>query len=270
MDLFFRRFGEGPPLIILHGLFGSSGNWMRIGKALSEHFEVFIPDLRNHGNSPHSDEFSYPLLKDDLHSLMRSVNIEKAVIFGHSMGGKAAMFFTADFPEMVQSLIIGDISPRSYRSPEIQGQHYSDHRKIIEVMLGIDLQGLKDREAAEHILIQTLNSAPVSRFLLKNLHYNRDGNYSWKLNLMSLYNNLHHIMDGLDIGKFRNGNGITGFPVLFIRGEKSNYIIPEDIHLIKTIFPMAEVVTIPGAGHWFHAEKPEIVISTIRYFILGK
>jgi pimeloyl-ACP methyl ester carboxylesterase len=269
MNLFYRKFGQGPVLIILHGLYGSSDNWVSIGKVLSEHFEVFLIDLRNHGNSFHSNEHNYHLLKNDLYEFMLSNQIEKAIIIGHSMGGKAAMFFAVDYPEKVQSLIIIDISPRSYKSLIKPESQITDHMNIISSMLSVDFTKIKSREDVDEILSKTIKSVRIRRFLLKNVHRRKDGSFEWKLNLHALHNHLPEIMDGLDPKKFLNGNGITGFPVLFIKGEKSNYIMEEDLQIIKTIFPAADLVSIPDSGHWLHAEKPDLLLKTLRYFILG-
>jgi esterase len=269
MNLFYRKFGQGPVLIILHGLYGSSDNWISIGKILSEHFEVFLPDLRNHGNSPHSNEHNYDLLKNDLYGFMVSNQIEKAVIMGHSMGGKAAMFFAVDYPEKVQSLIIIDISPRSYKSLDNPESQITDHMNIISSMLSVDFAIIKSREDVENILSETIKSIKIRRFLLKNVHRKKEGSFEWKLNLQALHDHLPEIMDGLDPKKFLHGNGITGFPVLFIKGEKSNYIKSEDQQIIKTIFPVADLVSIPGADHWLHVEQPDLLLKTIKYFVLG-
>jgi esterase len=269
MDLFFRKYGEGPPLIIIHGLYGSSDNWITIGKTLSNQFEVFLVDLRNHGNSPHTKEHSYILLKNDIYEFMQSQKIEKAIILGHSMGGKAAMFFAVDYPDKIQSLIVIDISPRSYKSLYEPASQSLDHMNIITAMLSVNFSEISNREDVDKILSQNINSIPVRRFLLKNVRRNQDGSFGWKLNIQSLHDNLPKIMDGLDPKRFLNGNGITGFPVLFIRGEKSNYIESEDIALIKIIFPMADFATIPRAGHWLHAEQPDLLLKTIKYFISG-
>ncbi len=270
LNLFYRKFGEGPPLIIIHGLYGSSGNWISIGKALAEHFEVFIIDMRNHGNSPFSNEHSYALMKDDIFRFIKAQQIKKAIIIGHSMGGKAAMFFAADFPEKVQSLIIIDISPRSYKSHYEFDPQSIDHKNIIAAMLSVNLSTIQHREDVDSILSHSIKPLRVRQFLLKNLYRNRDGSFKWKLNLEVLQKNLPDIMDGLDPERFSHGNGVTGFPVLFIRGEKSNYILQEDVDIIKTIFPMAEIVTIPDASHWLHADQPDLLIKTITYFILGQ
>ena len=262
--------GQGPPMIILHGLYGSSDNWFSIGKAFSDRFEVFLIDQRNHGNSPHSRAHNYIDLRNDLYDFMDTQGIEKASLLGHSMGGKAAMFFAVAWPEKVQSLIVVDISPRSYMSLTQPVSQSLDHLNIITSMMGVDFSEVNDREDVNRILAETITSEKLRQFLLKNVKRNTEGRYEWKLNIKTLHDQLPQILDGLDYKKFMNGNGITGFPVLFVKAEKSGYIKDEDIAIIKTIFPMAEMVTIPGADHWVHVEQPELLIKTISYFIFDK
>jgi pimeloyl-ACP methyl ester carboxylesterase len=185
------------------------------------------------------------------------------------MGGKAAMFFAVAWPEMVQSLIVVDISPRSYKSLTQPVQQSLDHMNIISSMLGVDFSKVNDREDVNHILAETISSERLRHFLLKNVTRNKEGEYEWKLNIKTLHDQLPRILDGIDPKPYLNGNGITGFPVLFIKAEKSGYIKEEDISVIKTIFPMAEMVTIPGVDHWLHVEKPELLIKTVSYFIFG-
>ncbi len=262
--------GQGPPMIILHGLYGSSDNWLSIGRAFSSNFEVFLIDQRNHGRSPHTKEHNYINLRNDLHDFMVSHNLQKSVILGHSMGGKAAMYFSVAWPEMVQSLIVIDISPRSYKSLTQPAPQTVDHMNIISAMISVDFNSVKDRADVEDILKESIPSERIRQFLLKNIKRGRDGIYKWKLNVKTLHDQLPKIIDGIDPKPFMNGNGITGFPVLFIKAEKSSYIREEDIGIIKTIFPMAEMATIPDTDHWVHAEKPELLIKTISYFVLGE
>jgi esterase len=269
MELFYRKMGLGPPMIILHGLYGSSDNWYTIGKAFSSRFEVFLIDQRNHGASPHTREHTYIQLRNDLYDFMEIHKILKPVIIGHSMGGKAAMFFAVAWPERVQSLVVVDISPASYKSLTRTAPQSIDHMNILMAMMAVDFTKVNDREDVNRMLAETLGSERIRNFLLKNLKRNEDNLYSWRLNVKTLHDQLPQILDGLDPKPFMNGNGITGFPVLFVKAGASNYITEEDISIIKTIFPMAEMVTIPGADHWVHVEKPELVIKTIEYFVLG-
>lgn len=266
MELFFRKFGEGPPLIILHGLYGSSDNWVSVGRALSENFEVYLIDQRNHGRSPHSPQHNYHLLKEDLLEFMDHQSIEKAIIIGHSMGGKTAMFFAADYPERVNSLIVVDISPISYKNTD--STQLLTHSKIINSMYNVDFNNVKSRDDIDKTLAQSIPVKRVRQFLLKNVQRTKNNQFGWSLNIDAISNELENIMDGLNVNDFENGKEITGFPVLFIKGEKSDYILPQDREAIKKIFPFAEIESIPNAGHWLHAEQPKQFIKTIQDFIL--
>ena len=267
MELFFRSFGKGPALIILHGLYGSSDNWITIGKSLSKQFEVFIIDQRNHGSSPHTAGHNYMLLKNDLYEFMYNHGIKKAILLGHSMGGKTCMFFASDYPEMVSSLIAIDISPRSYKDLVRPIPHAIDHMNIMQSMMEVDLSMANNRIDIDRQLALIIKSTRIRQFLLKNIKRDKEGKFSWKINLKTLHDQMPLIMDGMDVSRFIKGKGITGFPVLFIKGENSNYITEEDIKLIHKIFPAAEIVSIPSAGHWLHAEQPELLLKTIRYFL---
>ena len=219
MELFFRKYGEGPPLIIIHGLYGSSDNWVGIGRKLAKNFEVFLIDQRNHGRSPHSSDHTYQLLKEDLREFMDTQSIEKAIIIGHSMGGKTAMFFAADYHERVNHLIITDISPRSYKSTD--SGHLLAHSKIIRAMYNLDFYGITSRQEIDDIIAKTIPENRIRQFLLKNIKRSKDNEYSWNLNIKAIRNELANIMEGLD----ENQPEITGFPVLFIKGENSDYIL---------------------------------------------
>ena len=268
MELFFKKFGTGPPLIIVHGLYGSSDNWIRIGRSLGRHFEVFIPDQRNHGRSPHNEQHNYELLRADLLEFMDRQSIERAVLLGHSMGGKTVMFFASSYPERINGLVVVDIAPKSYFSQPGRSVPTTDHMHMIGALERLDLSRVKRREEADRELRVHIGSPRVRQFLLKNLQRDANGQFSWKLNLEAIRNNLSRILEGLNESDFEQGNQITGFPVLFIRGEKSNYILDSDIPLIHKIFPFAEVVSIPDAGHWLHVEKGEVLIREIVNFIL--
>jgi len=185
------------------------------------------------------------------------------------MGGKAAMYFAAAWPEMVQSLIVIDISPGSYKSLTRYAPQSVLHMNIITAMLGVDFSLVESRDDVNRMLAVTLKPERIRHFLLKNVKRNADGKYGWRLNVQTLHDQLHQILDGLDPKPYMNGNGITGFPALFIRAEKSGYINEEDMRIIKTIFPMSELVTIPGVDHWVHVEKPDLLVKTVEYFIFG-
>lgn len=269
MKLFYRTFGEGPALIIVHGLYGASDNWVSIGKALSDRFEVFLIDQRNHGRSPHSRQHDYPSMKEDLREFMDDRAIESAVLMGHSMGGKTIMFFAADYPERVNGLIVVDMSPRSYRNNLDSAPRSIDHATILKAMLSLEPEKYTERNEIDRAFARYIPVSRVRQFLLKNLRRNEDHTFSWKLNVPAIHNNLDRILEGMDTSRFENGHGITGFPVLFIKGEKSDYIRKTDEPIIYTIFPYAEIFSIPNAGHWIHAEQPERLLQKVEEFILG-
>jgi len=268
MKLFFRKYGDvGIPVIVIHGLYGASDNWINIARDLAENFEVFLIDQRNHGQSPHSDRHDYISMREDLREFMDDQRIQKAILIGHSMGGKTAMFFASAYPDRVQSLISVDIAPVAYHDLALYSHFAANHAAMIDAMMELDLDTLQSREEADQALAAKIGSDRIRNFLLKNLKRNSDGSFEWKLNLKVIRENLHGILDGLDVEKISRSGGITGFPVLFLAGEKSDYIRTEDHRLIKSVFPTAEIVTIPGAGHWVHAEQPELLLKNIRYFL---
>jgi len=268
MKLFYRKSGEGPAMIILHGLYGMSDNWLTVAKSLSGHFEVWLPDWRNHGNSPHDPAHDFESLTSDLLEFMDEHRIEKAILAGHSMGGKAIMRFAEKHPERISALIVIDISPRAYTSTDRTSDHSIDHASIIEGMMSVDIEGAKSRQEVETQLSWYISSSRIRKFLLKNVDKNKNGQFRWKLNLRVLLDNLPELFGGIDQDRYAGGEGITGFPVLFVKGEKSGYIGIDDYALIKKIFPEAEINTVPNSGHWLHAEQPDLLVKTIKYFLL--
>ena len=266
MELFYRNFGEGAPLIIVHGLYGASDNWLSIGKALAGDFDVYLIDQRNHGQSQHSDTHNYPAMRDDLIMFMDKHDLRKAILVGHSMGGKTIMFLAEAYPERVDSLIVIDIAPTTCH-PDDQSSQARTHTEIVNGMLSVDFSQVKKREDVNEKLARTIHSRRIRSFLMKNVSRSREGNYPWKLNAAVIKKELSSIFEGIDLSKYSPGTGITGFPVLFIRGEKSDYITDDCIPDIKQIFPMAEIASIPQAGHWLHAEQPDLLVKTIRYFL---
>jgi len=258
-------------MLILHGMYGSGDNWVSIARELSSHFEVFVVDQRNHGRSPHSDVHDYPAMRDDLREFMDDHGIRKALLVGHSMGGKTIMFFAAAWPERVQSLISVDMGPRAYHGLAAGSRFAANHSGMIDAMLELDLTAAETREDLDQALRTKVGSERVRSFLLKNVERNGDGDgdgtFSWRINLKALQENLDRILDGLPADEIIASGGITGFPALFISGENSDYIRAEDHHLIRSIFPTADFAPIPNAGHWVHAEQPDLLLKTIRYFL---
>ncbi len=265
MELFFRKSGKGHPLVILHGLYGSSDNWMSIARILEKDFELFIPDQRNHGRSPHSDEFNYSLLAQDVICFFSKNNIKKAILVGHSMGGKVAMHVARKFPEIISSLILVDIAPINYYADN--HKELLVHISILEALQKLYLPSIKTREEADHFLSYDLKDEKLRSFLLKNLKRTSKGNFEWLLNLTSIKKNFSEISEGFLPSEWENVQ-INGFPVLFIKGEKSKYINKENIPIIKRIFPAADIIEISETGHWLHAEKPMEFAKTVSSFVM--
>jgi len=261
MKLFYRKYGEGPPLIILHGLFGSSDNWMTIAKSLGEYFTVYLPDQRNHGQSPHSDINDYNSMRDDLFELAGDLRLKKFFLAGHSMGGKTAFSFAIEWPEMIDGLLIADISP--FINENNKHTAYNQHLNILEAMLSIDLSLISSRREVESILAEKIPSEQTRGFILKNLKRTAGNKFGWKINSQSLLNNLNKIIEGIDLQR-DPAQQITGFPVIFLKGENSDYLPSGDYKAIQDIFPAAEFVLVPNSGHWIHTDRPDEVIKNIR------
>lgn len=257
MELFYRKEGNGPPLVIIHGLYGSSDNWVNMGRRLAENYTVYMIDQRNHGRSPFTEEHTYNTMRDDLAEFFEQQQIEKASILGHSMGGKTAMWFAADYPEKVKKLVIADIAPKDYMLLKDENQFYL-HRNILLALKEIDISNVKSRKEIDDLLSERIDSAMIRQFLLKNVTKDKQtGLYKWRINVDVLYDYLDEIVNGVNLRWFDARIPITAYPVIFIRGLKSNYIMDEDIPLIKEIYPDASIIDIPDAGHWLHVEKPD-------------
>jgi esterase len=251
MKLFFRQQGQGKPLIILHGLLGSSDNWHSLGKLFAETFSVYLLDHRNHGQSPHSDEFNYKALTEDLEEFVSNNKIERAHIIGHSMGGKTAMNFTIKNPKAVDKLIVVDIVPKKY---------VVRHDRLIEGMKAIPLHEITSRAEAEVALAGYEPDPAVRQFLLKNLARDGEGKFVWKVNLPAIDTHLQ------DTGEAMIYKGTFEGPTLFINGKKSDYYKAGDDVLIKKIFPQAQFTSL-DTGHWVQAEKPQEFSQVVLQFL---
>ena len=263
MKLFFRETGEGCPLVILHGLYGSSDNWITFARNLGQYFKVYIPDQRNHGQSPHNDDHSYSALSDDLMQFLLENNINNPVVIGHSMGGKTAMFFAAKYPEKLRAMIILDISPGGYYENSQAPSGFLKHSDIVKYLMDLPLNKFNSREDADKELGKSIKPERIRLFLLKNITRDNSGNFAWKLNLRALKDNLDNILSGIDPNIIKPPK----IPILFIRGALSGYINEDAINLINDLYPMSEIKTIEGAGHWIHAEKPDELFALILDFL---
>ena len=254
MKLFCRQFGNGPPMVILHGLFGISDNWASIARTLGEQYAVYVPDLRNHGQSQHSPVFNFSVLEDDLLELTEDYSLAHIVLLGHSLGGKTAMYFALQHPELIKKLIIVDISLR--KAPV-----NAEHQMLIDAMMNVDFSKAASRPDVEHQLETIIKSRRLRQFLLKNVYWRDKRVLDWRLNLQVINDNLLNIFEGVDLpGRY------TG-PTLFIRGGRSDYIREDDIGELKNKFPGALVKTIPEAGHWVHADSPGEFLEAVRAFL---
>ena len=265
MKLFCRKYGDGPPLVILHGLYGSSDNWVTIAKKLGNSFTVYLPDQRNHGQSPHSQIHDYDSMRDDLFELAGDLNLKKFFLAGHSMGGKTAISFALKWPEMLNGLLIADISP--FTNETGRQSIYIQHFTILNAILSFDLDKISTRREAGNVLLEKIPSEKVRELILKNLQRTTDNNFAWKLNAQSILKNLDKIMEGVE-RQTDFSQQIIGFPVIFLKGGDSDYIPAVDFRDIRNVFPAAEIIEIPGAGHWIHVDKPAEVVKNLKNLLL--
>lgn len=255
----YRISGEGEPLILLHGLFGSLENLGGIARRLEDDWQIHALDERNHGSSPHTDDMDYPAMAADVVAYLDTQGIEKACLLGHSMGGKVAMQVALKYPERVRALIVADISPVTYRA---------HHDAILEGMQKMDLRGVKSRTQADSLLEEFVENQGVRQFLLKNLERvpvleqtDDEVVFRWRLNLpviASCYSKLAAAPEGQ--GPFEG-------PALFLKGADSAYIQEKHRDTIFTLFPDAKIKIIEGTGHWLHAEKPDVFVALCRQFL---
>jgi pimeloyl-ACP methyl ester carboxylesterase len=253
MILYSNVFGEGKPFVILHGFLGMGDNWKTFSKQFAdENFEMHLVDQRNHGRSFHSDDFDYELMVEDLKRYCDDYNLNSIVLLGHSMGGKTAMLFAATYPELVDKLIVADISPRYYPV---------HHDAILEGLSSLDFSEIKSRGKADKALSHYINNAGVRMFLLKNLYWVEKGQLGLRINLEVLKENISEVGEALPI------HAVFEKDTLFLRGDRSEYIGEADEAIIKQHFPNSEIKTIDNAGHWLHAENPEDFFSAVMNFL---
>jgi len=251
MDLFFRKTGDGKPLVILHGVFGSSDNLFTVSKNIAEKgFEVYTLDARNHGQSPRDEAFNYDVMAEDLHDFLETNHIVNPIILGHSMGGKTVMQYAMKYDNF-EKLIVVDIAPRFYPT---------HHNHILNGLAAINTDTLSNRKEAEDIFSEYVSDFGEKQFILKNLYRNDQNKFDWRINIPVISKEIYQVGAEIDLER-----KITK-PVLFIRGGDSSYITDEDIAEIKSTFVNARVLTIEGANHWVHATKPAEFVSAVVEF----
>ena len=252
MKLHYREMGKGLPLIILHGLFGSSDNWQTHAKKIAEYYRVILVDLRNHGHSDWNNAFSYDLMAEDVYELVKELGLEEITMVGHSMGGKVAMRFAQQHEDLLEKLIVVDMGIKKY------AMH---HDNVLAAIHAVDLFNITLRSQAKKQMDPFIDSEGVKQFLLKNLYWKEKGVLSWRMNVSVLEREMDEILEQIPTKE-------VSIPTLFIRGELSNYIPDEDIETIEEVFFDSEFTTISSAGHWVHAEAPNEFADALLSFCL--
>lgn len=252
MQLHFEKSGQGEPLVMMHGMFGSLDNLGAIARLLEDHFTLYRLDLRNHGDSPHADSMSFREMAEDVREFMDSQSLDSAFVFGHSLGGKVGMELACQHPERVKKLVVADIAPVTYPS---------HHNAILDGLANVHPAQVKSRKQADEQLSEYISEVLVRQFILKSMERTDQGSYRWKLNVPGLLNNYEDLR--LAVCENCQFTGAT----LFLRGEKSNYIAERNKAEITRKFPNSDIVTIEKASHWLHAEQPQRVADAVRAFL---
>lgn len=254
LDLSYSEIGEGPPLVILHGLFGNKRNWGIIAKALATEYRVLTVDLRNHGDSPWDPDMAYPVMAADVAGLIDRQVGGPAHVIGHSMGGKTAMLLAFDNPDLVDRLVVADIPP----APRNSGL-----MAYVEAMLAMDTSAMKRRAEAEVALEGVVGEKSTRTFLAQNLTPAEAGGLTWKLNLAAIREQMPNIEGFPDI----DSDLAFQRPTLHLLGARSEYVLPQHHGEIDRLFPYGDIEEIPDAGHWLHAEQPALFIDAVRSFL---
>lgn len=251
-QLSHTRQGSGPPLLILHGLYGSGSNWGSHAKWLAERYEVILVDLRNHGRSFHAPDMRYSTMAADVRALLDALALDEPIVLGHSMGGKVAMTLALQSPERVRALVVADIAPVAY--------DHGTHQPLIDALRALDLSLVRSRADADAALAQRIPNRTLRLFLLTNLE--RQGErYRWRIPLDILADQLP-VLEG-----FPPLDGRYEGPALFLHGAESDYVGADNRAVIERYFPHARLEAVPGAGHWLHAEQPERFAAALREFL---
>ncbi len=254
MVIFHRSYGQGYPVLIFHGLFGQSDNWTSIARRLAETgLQVYTLDLRNHGLSGHDENFDYEYMAADIHETIRSLNLEKPVLIGHSMGAKAILHYEYLFPSHAKALIAVDMATRAYEG---------HHQAVIEGLNAVDPDSIKTRNEADEILSRYIKDTTVRQFLLKNLHRSESdpNKLNWRFNLKVITEKYPNILK--PVPQYQSET-----PTLLIYGERSGYITPDDLMEYERRFTRFEFYEVKNCGHWVHAEKPDEFLGAVNNFI---
>jgi len=252
MKLRYKKYGEGQPMLVFHGLFGSGDNWTTHAKNWSENgFSVYCIDQRNHGHSDHDNTMNYEVMTEDAIEFVADHQLRDVILLGHSMGGKTVLHLAEQIPFLISKLLVVDMGIKTYAP-------HHDH--VFEALNGIPVELLKSRGEAEQLMQKTSLDTATQLFLLKNLYWKTPGQLAWRFNLPVLQENISNILQGFD-GK------IAEIETLFIRGGLSNYIPTEDIPEIQRAVIRSQIKTMEQSGHWPHAEEPQLFYETVLNFI---
>lgn len=252
MKLAYREFGAGKPLIILHGLFGQSDNWNTLAKNFAEKgFHVFTLDQRNHGLSPHSELWNYEVMADDVFEFIQDHNLKEPVLLGHSMGAKTVLFFENKYPRIASKLIIADMAARAYPA---------HHQTVLAALHAVNFDEVKTRKEAEAVMNTHLDDFGTKQFLLKNIYWKENERMDWRFNLEVISRLYDEIRVAAPMFK-------SAVKTLIITGANSNYVTEEDQKDFQNRFTNIEMISIAGAGHWVHAEKPKEFFEAVLNFL---
>ncbi|KQP39026.1 alpha/beta fold hydrolase [Pseudorhodoferax sp. Leaf274] len=255
VELAFESLGAGPPVVILHGLFGAGRNWTQLAQALAAHYRVILPDARNHGASPWAESMSYPEMAGDVAALIEREGLQQPVVVGHSMGGKTAMALALAQPQAIGALAVIDIAPQAY------ADQFSSY---VAAMRSLDVAAATSRRELQQALATRLGpNAPVD-FLLQNLRRHGE-RFDWRINLMATSMCMGTLCGFPDALATRRYDG----PALFVHGADSDYVPPAAVPRIRALFPRARLLSIPDAGHWVHADQPAALLRALQDWLAG-
>ena len=257
-NLYYREFGnpQNPPLVVLHGLLGSSRNWLKMAQLLSDDYWVFLLDLRNHGSSFHHDQMDYPALVEDLEQWRKAKLISRFHLIGHSLGGKIAMNYSISHPIAIQSLVIVDIAPKNY------DLHY---RREFEALNQLPLERINSRKEAENFILPWVSDWAMRQFLLTNLQISEKSSFKWEINLPALTKSLPI----LSRNPLKSGQDFSG-NTLFLKGGQSKFILPSDYPFIHSYFPNNIITTLKESGHNPHIDQPKEFFEGVLHFLPPK
>jgi pimeloyl-ACP methyl ester carboxylesterase len=256
MQLFYREYGSGNPFILLHGLYGCSDNWVGFARKLASecNLRVIVPDLRNHGQSPHDPLFTFEAMVGDLFELIGLLNIEKPIVMGHSLGGKIILHALLQQRDFCQKAIIADMGLRTY--PPNFG-----HAEVLELMQNHDLSECKSRKEVEALVSTHIPDSRLQQLVLKNVYWKNPETLAWKLDAKAIGNHLSEVFNGITYSQ------PIEVPTIFIKAMQSGYINEEDRALIEANFTNAIVLEVPEAGHWLHVDNPEGFFSSVKTMV---